>query len=447
MRALDLVVHRLADVVEQAGAFGLLHIQAQFRGHHAAQKGHFERVLEDVLAVTGAVLQAADQVDQVHVHAVGADIEGCLLAGLADAHLQVLGDLLHHFLDPRRVDAAVGNELFQRQPGHLAADRVEAGEDDRLGGVVDDDVDARGRLDGADIPAFPTDDASLHLVVGQGHHAHGAVGHVVAGVTGNGQGKDVLALAVGLELHLCLDAGQALGAVHARLAFDGLHELGLGLLAVDAGDLLQLVPLFVDQPLQLLFLLDHPLLADTETLLAVFQAGLLLFEDLKFALDLVEFPVEPALILLQLLTAGLQLPVALLLDLQGFLLGVEQGLLLDLLGFADRVFNDLSSLQGDVALIAFHQPLAQVDANGQSGHQISQGQKQRRYIQFHAYAPSALYEKTVADPLPGRSCRVKGWGREAAPRAKDADSPPRGNSSRQPCRGGHQVTPATCPSV
>ncbi len=153
----------------------------------------------------------------------------------------------------------------------------------------------------------------------------------------------------------------------------------------------------------MLFLLDHPLLADTETLLAVFQAGLLLFEDLKFALDLVEFPVEPALILLQLLTAGLQLPVALLLDLQGFLLGVEQGLLLDLLGFADRVFNDLSSLQGDVALIAFHQPLAQVDANGQSGHQISQGQKQRRYIQFHACAPSALYEKTVPDPLTGEA--------------------------------------------
>ena len=141
--------------------------------------------------------------------------------------------------------------------------------------------------------------------------------------------------------------------------------------------------------------------AGSQAFLAVFQAGLLFLEYLELALDLVEFPVQAPLVLLQFLAARLQLTVSLLLDLQGLLLGVEQGLLLDLLGFADGVFNDLASLQGDIPLVAFHQSLAQVDPYGQSGRQVAQGQKQCQYIQFHRCAPSTLYEKTAPGPQTG----------------------------------------------
>jgi hypothetical protein len=41
--------------------------------------------------------------------------------------------LLDHLLDARRVDAPVGDQLGEREPGDLAAHRVEARDGDRLG--------------------------------------------------------------------------------------------------------------------------------------------------------------------------------------------------------------------------------------------------------------------------------------------------------------------------
>ena len=54
--------------------------------------------------------------------------------------------------------------LVEGHPGDLAADRVEAGEDHRLGRVVDDQVDAGRLLEGADVAALAADDPALHLV-------------------------------------------------------------------------------------------------------------------------------------------------------------------------------------------------------------------------------------------------------------------------------------------
>ena len=72
-----------------------------------------------------------------------------------------LGDDL---LDATRVDPAVGHQLRQGDPGHLPAHRVEAGEDDRLGRVVDDQIDAGRLLQRPDVAALATDDPALHLV-------------------------------------------------------------------------------------------------------------------------------------------------------------------------------------------------------------------------------------------------------------------------------------------
>ena len=59
------------------------------------------------------------------------------------------------------------DELLEGEPADLAPDRVEAGQQHRLGGVVDDHVDAGDGLEGADVAAFAADDAALHLVAGQ----------------------------------------------------------------------------------------------------------------------------------------------------------------------------------------------------------------------------------------------------------------------------------------
>ena len=67
---------------------------------------------------------------------------------------------------PRCVPGGCGHpeQLLERQAGDLAADAVEAGEDDGVRRVVDDDVDAGEVLERADVAAFAADDAALHVV-------------------------------------------------------------------------------------------------------------------------------------------------------------------------------------------------------------------------------------------------------------------------------------------
>ncbi len=66
------------------------------------------------------------------------------------------------------MDPAVADELHQRHARHLATHRVESGQHDRLGGVVDDEVDAGGLLERPDVAALTADDPALHLLVRAG---------------------------------------------------------------------------------------------------------------------------------------------------------------------------------------------------------------------------------------------------------------------------------------
>ena len=109
VRTLDLVVDRLAEVVEQAGALRELDVDAELGGHDAGEVADLERVLEHVLAVAGAVLQAAEGADELRVQPVDSAVEGRLLAGLVDGLADELLGLVEHLLDAGRVDAPVGD--------------------------------------------------------------------------------------------------------------------------------------------------------------------------------------------------------------------------------------------------------------------------------------------------------------------------------------------------
>ena len=167
VRALDLVADGLADVVQQRGAAGGLGRRAELLGHHRGQVGALDRVREHVLAVARAVLEAAEDADQLGVQALDVGVQRGLLAGLDDVGLELGLGLVVGLLDPGRVDAAVGEQLLQRHAGDLAADAVEAGQDHGVRRVVDDEVDAGEVLEGADVAALAADDAALHVVGGQ----------------------------------------------------------------------------------------------------------------------------------------------------------------------------------------------------------------------------------------------------------------------------------------
>ena len=230
--ALHFMVHSLADVVEKPGPLGLLDVLAQFGGHDAAEEGHFQGVLQDILGVAGAVFELADVFDQFGMDGVNPHVKGGLLPGFLEGPLHLLGDLAHYLLNARRVDAPVGNEAFQGQPGYFPPQGGETGEDDSFRSVINDQIHPGGRLNSPDVAPFPADDAALHLIVGQGHHGNGVLGHIVPGVAFDGQSQDFTGLFVGrlpgFRLHQANEPGSRMAGLFLHIFQQQLLGLGRG---------------------------------------------------------------------------------------------------------------------------------------------------------------------------------------------------------------------------
>src|SRR5215469_2985579 len=179
------------------------------------------------------------------------------LAGFTDRLLNFLFGLADHFLDTARMDAAVRDEALETDARDLAPDWVVTGDNHRLGRVIDDDVDAGGRLDRADIAALEANDATLHLVVGERDHRNGALGDEFAGEALDGDRDDSLGAAVSLLTSLFFDDTDMLGSFGARLPEHLVHQRALGLLAGEAGDLFEAAARLFDKLILLLFLVGE----------------------------------------------------------------------------------------------------------------------------------------------------------------------------------------------
>ena len=80
VRALQVAIDGLADVVEERGARRDVAVEAELLGHDAGEERDFLRVVEDVLAVAGAELQPSHQAQDLGVQVVEAELEGGRLA-------------------------------------------------------------------------------------------------------------------------------------------------------------------------------------------------------------------------------------------------------------------------------------------------------------------------------------------------------------------------------
>ena len=97
------------------------------------------------------------------------------------------------------MDAAVLDQLVQRQLGDLAADVVEGRDDDHARRIVDDHVDAVAFSKARMLRPFAADDAALHVVVGNVDGGDGRFGGVRGGVALNGHRQDFAQLAVAMR--------------------------------------------------------------------------------------------------------------------------------------------------------------------------------------------------------------------------------------------------------
>ncbi len=312
MASLDLVVQGLADVMQQAGAAGHGDVDPQLAGQQPGQPGHLHAVGQRILPKAGAVLEPADQLDQVGVQAMDAQFHHGPLAFPLHLQLQLAAALFHRLFDAGGMDAAVADQPLQGHPGHLTAGLVEGGQGDGLGGIVDDEVHAGGGLQGADVAALAADDPALHLVAGQGHHGDGGLAGMIGGAPADGLGDHVAGNILAVVLQVGLIGGHPQGLFVGQLLVHLVQQDFAGVGLAQAGQHFQPLHLLGPQ----LVGLGQVGVGLGQTLLDLF---LPLFQGFGLFVQGVFLLVDPVLLAADLRPALLDLPV-------GFgLLGVHLG--------------------------------------------------------------------------------------------------------------------------
>jgi hypothetical protein len=150
--------------MQQSRGLGHVDVGAKLGGERGGNHRGFQRVAEHILAVGGAELETSQELDQVGMQTGDVRLVGDLLPFFSHHLLQLGARLGDDLLDPGGMDAAVLQELVERAPGDLAPHRVEGRDRDRLGRIVDDQVDTGRRLQGTDIAPLAPDDPALHVI-------------------------------------------------------------------------------------------------------------------------------------------------------------------------------------------------------------------------------------------------------------------------------------------
>ena len=124
------------------------------------------------------------------------DLKGGRFALLFDHDFDFLLRLLDHLFDSGRVNTPVHNELFKCDPCNLSSDRIKAGENNRFGRIVNDQIYARHRLKSSDISSLSADDPAFHLIIGKLYHRNSGLRHMVSRAFLNGSNHIFLGLLV-----------------------------------------------------------------------------------------------------------------------------------------------------------------------------------------------------------------------------------------------------------
>ncbi len=169
------------------------------------------------------------------------------------------------------MDATVQDQFGQGAAGHFTPHRLEAGDGDGFGGVVDDDIHTGGLFEGTDVAAVATDDASLHFFVGQRHQRGGEFGHVIRRHPLDGIGDQFagpfFAFFAGFRFDLADDAGHIVAGVLLHFS----QQNAAGFFGAQIGHTLQFFHLLFVQFLDLVGPAVDRALALIDCLLALLQ--------------------------------------------------------------------------------------------------------------------------------------------------------------------------------
>ena len=356
VRELGVGLRHLADIVEQAGTFGELGVEAQLGSHRSGEVGHFAGVLKEVLTVGGTILHAADHAHELMVHIVDAEVDTGAFAHFGNLLFNLTAGLGNDLFDTCRMDTAIGDELVEREASNLAADGVEAAEDDGVGGVVDDDLHTGEGFEGADVAAFAADDAAFDLFVFEVEHADGVLDSVLSSGALDGLDDNLLGLLVGSDLGLFDDIHDAVGSLGSGFVGHHFDEVLLGFVGAHAGDVLKLLDAFGIDFFHFSLTLAELLYAAVEVLGGLLELAALLLEVFNTLVERLFALLELLLLFADLTVLLVDLLVVLALELEELLLGLENLVLLDNLALFFGVLEHL---------LAFGKELVAERANGE----------------------------------------------------------------------------------
>jgi hypothetical protein len=267
------------------------------------------------------------------------------------------------------VDAAVEDEALHGFAGDFAADGVEAGEHDGIGGIVDEDGDAGGGFEGADIAAFASDDAAFDVVALEGDGGGGGFEGMVAGVALEGEAEDAAGLVFGAGAGVIEDMAAQVGGVAEGFLFDFFEEEGAGVFGAEVGEALEFLASVGGEFIQFLEAVGDGDLVLIEVVFLFGEGLLALAEGFELSVDEAFALGEAGFEGFDFAASRGEGSLGLLAELEALLGGGEAGFADEGFGFASGGFDAglLLGFEG-FSLVAFF-PEAQPETQGDAGQQ------------------------------------------------------------------------------
>ncbi len=161
------MVKCLADIMQQSCPACNGWINVKFRGHHAGKIRDFEGMVQDVLAITGTVVQPSKQLHKFRMNAVYTGFQNGTLTFLFNCCVHFTAGFLNRFLNARGMDTPVSNQLFKCNARNFTPHRLKARKRNGFRSIINDEINTRQRFNRTDIAPFPTDNAPFHFIVWQ----------------------------------------------------------------------------------------------------------------------------------------------------------------------------------------------------------------------------------------------------------------------------------------
>ena len=141
-----------------------------------------------VLTVGGAVFQPPKLLDDFRVETVHAGFVDRFGARFENILIHRFAFLFKDLFNICRMNATIRYKTCQRAPGNFTADGVKAGDGDSLRGIIHYNINASCLFEGLDVAPVASNNAPLHLLIGECNHRGGYFGNLVGGDTLDGIG-------------------------------------------------------------------------------------------------------------------------------------------------------------------------------------------------------------------------------------------------------------------